>query len=153
MRINVIINALISWIHSVCGSSLLSLLQRKIHTGTHALTDTHMCAHTHTYTQGLCLVIPPFRGINVFISLVLTNRFIYSIYYLSKDYHCCLKLVMYNVYHDLGPHTHTQHTQFGMELVSDNKQACNNCPKVTLFFFNPEEHCKPILSLLNKIVY
>lgn len=64
--------------------------------------------------------------------------------------------MMYNVYRDLGPctlvqikvrvHTHFWQSQFGMEAVSDNKQACNNCPKVTLLLFNPEDPHKPILG-------
>lgn len=70
---------------------------------------------------------------------------------------------MYNVYRDLGPHTlahtltrslkgaharthtHFQQSQFGMDLVNDNKQACDNCPKVTLFLPNPEDLCEPIV--------
>lgn len=117
-----------------------------------AVTYITIDTHIHTHTHSLGLVIPLFRGMNVSIRLVQANRFIYSIYYLSKDYHCCLRVVMYNVYHDLGPrthtyarsHTHFQRSQFGMELVSDNKQACNNCPKVTLLFFNPEDPYRQI---------
>lgn len=41
--------------------------------------------------------------------------------------------------------THTQQSQFGMDLGNDNKQACNNCPKVTLFLPNPEDLCEPIV--------
>lgn len=60
---------------------------------------------------------------------------------------------MYNVYRDLGPHTrshikvhvhtHFQRSQFGIEPVSDNKQACNNCPKVTLLLFTLRTHASP----------
>lgn len=138
-------------------------------------THSQMFAHTrntHSYTQrGSLLGNPPLGGIHVFIRHVEANRFIYSIYYLSQDYHCCLRAVMYNVYHDLGPHTlahtlthacthslsHTHtHTSSVVNLAWTRWMIINRpaiiVPKSLCSVSTPRTSASPLWGLLNKIV-